>query len=94
MNCQRACTRLFRRAAQSNGPLAGDDVYASDGVTSAAAAAAIETLPGDKLDVPEPSEKTCRRHYAANQSSFSTGEKIHARQFPGNTCLLPPATNK
>jgi peptidyl-prolyl cis-trans isomerase C len=78
---QRACTELLRQAAQHNGLLAGDDAYATDGVISESAAAAIETLLDDKLDVPEPSEEACRRHYAANQGSFSTGEKIHARHI-------------
>ena len=78
---QRACTELLRQEAQNSGLLAGDDAYATDGVISEAAAAAIETLLDDKLDVPEPSEEACRRHYAANQGSFSTGEKIHARHI-------------
>jgi peptidyl-prolyl cis-trans isomerase C len=78
---QRACTELLRQAAQNSGLLAGDDAYATDGVISESAAAAIETLLDDKLDVPEPSEEACQRHYAANQGSFSTGEKIHARHI-------------
>ena len=78
---QRACTELLRQAAQYNGLLAGDDTYASDGVISEAAATAIETLLENMLDVPEPSEEACQRHYAANQGSFSPGEKIHARHI-------------
>jgi peptidyl-prolyl cis-trans isomerase C len=78
---KRACTELLRQAAQHNGLLADDDAYASDGVISEAAATAIETLLDDKLDVTEPSEEACQRHYAANQGSFSPGEKIHARHI-------------
>lgn len=78
---QRACTELLRQAAQHNGLLAGDDAYATDGVISEAAATAIETLLDNILEVPEPSEEACQRHYAANQSSFSAGEKIHARHI-------------
>ena len=78
---QRACTELLRQAAQHNGLLAGDDAYAADGVISESAAAAIETLLENILEVPEPSEEACQRHYAANQSSFSAGEKVHARHI-------------
>jgi peptidyl-prolyl cis-trans isomerase C len=78
---QRACTELLRQAAQHSGLLADDDAYASDGVISEAAATAIETLLENKLDVPEPSEEACQRHYAANQGSFSPGERIHARHI-------------
>lgn len=78
---QRACTELLRQTAQSNGLLAGEDAYASDGVISEAAATAIETLLDNKLDVPEPSEEACQRHYAANLGSFSPGEKVHARHI-------------
>ena len=78
---QRACTELLRQAAQSNGLLAGDDAYASDGVISEAAVTAIETLLENMLDVPEPSEQACQRHYDANRGSFSPGEKIHARHI-------------
>ncbi len=78
---QRACTELLRQAAQQNGLLAGNDAYATDGVISEAAATSIETLLENILEVPEPSEESCQRHYAANQSSFSTGERIHARHI-------------
>jgi peptidyl-prolyl cis-trans isomerase C len=52
-----------------------------DGVISEAAAKAIETLLDHQLDVPEPSEEACQRHYAAHESSYSSGEKIHARHI-------------
>jgi peptidyl-prolyl cis-trans isomerase C len=78
---QRACTELLRQAAQHNGLLAADDAPATDGVISESAAHAIETLLDNILDVPEPSEEACQRHYAAHQGSFSPGEKIHARHI-------------
>ena len=78
---QRACTELLRQAAQHNGLLAADDTPTADGVISEAAAAAIETLLESRLDVPEPSEEACQRHYSANLGSFSPGEKIHARHI-------------
>lgn len=78
---QRACTELLRQAAQHSGLLAADDTPASDGVISEAAATAIEKLLDNILDIPEPSEEACQRHYAAHQGSFSPGEKIHARHI-------------
>lgn len=81
---QRACTELLRQAAQHNGLLAADDIPTSDGVIIEAAANAIEALLDTILEIPEPSEEACQRHYAAHQGSFSPGEKVHARQ----SCLL------
>lgn len=78
---QRACTELLRQAAQHNGLLAGDDAHATDGVISEAATQAIEALLDTILEIPEPSEEACQRHYAAHQGSFSPGEKIHARHI-------------
>ena len=78
---QRACTELLRQAAQHNGQLAEDDPPPSEGIISEAAANAIEALLNTILEIPEPSQETCERHYAAHQSSFSYGEKIHARHI-------------
>lgn len=78
---QRACTELLRQAALHNGLLDAGDTPANDGVISEAAAMAIEALLDRMLDVPEPSEEACQRHYAANQAGFSPGEKVHARHI-------------
>lgn len=78
---QRACTELLRQAAQHNGLLAMDDAASIEGVISEDATRAIEDLLDEKLDIPEPSEEACQRHYAAHQSSFSPGEKVHARHI-------------
>ncbi len=78
---QRACTELLRQAAQSAGLLAVDDVPSADGVISAAAAGAIEALLERTLAVPEPSGEDCRRHYAAHESSYRTGERVHVRHI-------------
>lgn len=78
---QRACTELLRQAAQREGLLADDDIPASDGVISEAAAHAIEALLDKMLEIPEPSEEACQRHYAAHQGSFNPGEKVHARHI-------------
>jgi len=78
---QRACTELLRQAAQSAGLLAVDDASAADGVISEAAASAIEALLERTLAVPEPSVEDCRRHYAAHESSYRTGERVHVRHI-------------
>jgi peptidyl-prolyl cis-trans isomerase C len=78
---QRACTELLRQAAQGQGLLAGSDAPTADGVISEAAAGAIEALLERVLQIPEPSEDACRRHYAANASSYRTGERARLRHI-------------
>lgn len=78
---QRACTELLRQAAQHAGLLDAGDVPSTDGVISEAAAAAIEALLEQELNLPEPSEEACRRHFAAHQASYNTGERVQARHI-------------
>ncbi len=78
---QRACTELLRQAAQAAGLLDADDMPSADGVISAAAAGAIETLLERSLPLPEPSEEACRRHYAAHRNAYSTGERANVRHI-------------
>ena len=78
---QRACTELLRQAAQRAGLLAADDAASPDGVISEAAASAIESLLDQVLSTPEPSEEACRRHYAAHQATYRTGERVLARHI-------------
>lgn len=78
---QRACTELLRQAAQRDGLLATDDAPSGDGVISEAATVAIEALLERALNVPEPSEEACRRHYAANDAAFRSGERVRARHI-------------
>ena len=78
---QRACTELLRQTAQSAGLLAADDTPTADGVISVAATDAIEALLDQVLDIPEPSEEACQRHYAAHESSYRNGEKILVRHI-------------
>jgi len=78
---QRACTELLRQAAQSAGLLAADDAPSADGVISVAAADAIEALLDKMLEIPEPSDEACQRHYAAHESSYRSGEKILLRHI-------------
>lgn len=78
---QRACTELLRQAAQREGLLAAADAPSEDGVISEAAAAAIEALLERALNVPEPSEEACRRHYEANRHRYRSGERVQARHI-------------
>lgn len=78
---QRACTELLRQAAQGAGLLHPEDEALADGVTSEAAAEAIQQLLDREIAVPEPSEADCRRHHAAHAGSYRTGERVHARHI-------------
>ena len=78
---QRACSELLRQAAQTAGLLADDDAAGHDGVLSEAASHAIETLLARTIVTPEPSDDECRRHHAAHQASYSTGERVEARHI-------------
>jgi peptidyl-prolyl cis-trans isomerase C len=76
---QRAYSELLRQEAIAKGLLAIGDVPAADGVLSEEASTAIETLLEQSLVVPDPSDEACRRHHAANQSIYSTGERVNVR---------------
>jgi peptidyl-prolyl cis-trans isomerase C len=78
---QRACTELLRQAAQRAGILAADDAPSADGVISEAASRAIEALLERSLSVPDPSEEACRRHFAAHEAAYRTGERIRVRHI-------------
>ena len=78
---QRACTELLRQTAQAAGLLDGGDTASSDGVISEAAAAAIEVLLERELVLPEPSEAACRRHHAAREANYRSGERVRVRHI-------------
>ncbi len=78
---QRACTELLRQAAQSAGLLAADDSAGLDGIVSEAASDAIDALIAQQVQVPEPTEQACLRHYQAHAASYRSGEKVHARHI-------------
>jgi len=78
---QRACTELLRQAAQSAALLDASDQPSVDGVVSEAASSAIEALLDQALQLPEPSEDACRRHYAAHLGDHKTGERVRARHI-------------
>jgi peptidyl-prolyl cis-trans isomerase C len=76
---QRACTELLRQAAQRAGLLAADDGASNDGSTSEAASAAIEALLAQQLQIAQPSDEACRRHFDARPAHFRVGDRVHAR---------------
>lgn len=76
---QRACTELLRQAAQQVGMLAPDDPPPAAGVISEAAQQAIERYLEGAIDVPEPAEHDCRRHYAAHAARYAHGERVQLR---------------
>ena len=78
---QRACTELLRQSAQAAGLLDANDAPSADGVISEAAADAIDTLLALNLNVPDPSEQACRRHFAAHQGVYRTGERVRVRHI-------------
>ena len=78
---QRACTELLRQAAQAAGLLHASDAPSADGVISEAASSAIDTLLEQNLNMPEPSEEACRRHYAAHAGTYHTGERVRVRHI-------------
>ncbi len=78
---QRACTELLRQAAQAAGLLEAGDAPSPDGVISEPAAAAIGALLERELALPEPAEEACRRHHAAHQANYRSGERVRARHI-------------
>ncbi len=78
---QRACTELLRQAAQRDGLLAADDPPPQAGAISEAASEAVELWLERNLQVPEPTDEACQRHYAAHQARYRIGERIHTRHI-------------
>lgn len=78
---QRACTELLRQQAQLAGLLGSDDQPTGDGISSAAASAAIESLLERELRVPTPGEEACRRHFTAHAGRYAQGERVLARHI-------------
>lgn len=78
---QRGCIELLRQEAIKIGLLDAADVAPLDGVISEAASAAIEALLAQNIYTPEPSAEACRRHYAAHEATYRTGERVRARHI-------------
>jgi peptidyl-prolyl cis-trans isomerase C len=76
---QRACTELLRQAAIRDGLLTAEDAAPVQGAISEAAAEAIERWLETAIDLPQPSEEACRRHYAATAARYRTGERVLLR---------------
>ena len=78
---QRACTELLRQTAQSAGLLDANDAPSADGIISEPAANAVDALLEQHPNVPEPSEEARRRHHAAHESTYRTGERVRVRHI-------------
>jgi peptidyl-prolyl cis-trans isomerase C len=78
---QRACTELLRQAAMRDGLLSAQDPVPVQGAISEAAAEAIDRWLETAIELPEPSEEACRRHYAATASRYRTGERVMLRHI-------------
>ncbi|MFO1316818.1 MAG: peptidylprolyl isomerase [Burkholderiales bacterium] len=78
---QRACTELLRQAAQRAGLLGADDTPTADGIVSDAASAAIDALIAREVAVPEPTDEAARRHFAAHEAQYRTGERVRVRHI-------------
>lgn len=76
---QRACTELLRQAAIAAGLLDGADPAPVKGIATAAASDAIEAWLERELQIPDPSEEACRRHFSAHPGRYSTGERARLR---------------
>ena len=78
---QRAYSELLRQEAIAQGLLPSSDLATADGVLSEEASSAVELLLEKNLAIPEPSEEACRRHHAAHQATYSTGERLKVRHI-------------
>jgi len=76
---QRACTELLRQAAVRAGLLATDDAAPMAGVISEAASTAIDTWLEREIQLPDPSEEACLRHFAAQPARWRSGERVQVR---------------
>jgi peptidyl-prolyl cis-trans isomerase C len=78
---QRAYTELLRQAAIRNGLLDADDPAPANGISSDAASGAIEAWLERELQIPEPSDDACRRHFDAHPGRYQTGERARVRHI-------------
>jgi peptidyl-prolyl cis-trans isomerase C len=72
---------LLRQAAIRAGFLDAGDPPPVNGVCSDAASGAIEAWLERELDIPEPSDDACRRHFDAHPARYRTGERAHVRHI-------------
>ena len=64
---QRACTELLRQAASAQG------------ISAESTAGAIDALLQRELQVPDPAEEVCLRHFEANADKYARGERLALR---------------
>jgi peptidyl-prolyl cis-trans isomerase C len=76
---QRACTELLRQATMQAGLLAAGDAAPGDGVISEAASTAIDAWLEGEIQLPDPSEEACLRHFAAQPARWRSNERVHVR---------------
>ncbi len=78
---QRGCTELLRQAAIRAGLLDAADEAPIDGAISQAASAAVDALLERELQLPDPSDEACRRHFAAHPARYRTDERVQVRHI-------------
>ena len=78
---QRACTELLRQATIEAGRLDASDAAPSDGVISEAASQAIDAWLEGELQLPDPSDEACLRHFAAHPARYRSGERVRVRHI-------------
>ena len=76
---QRACSELLRQAAMRAGLLDPADPVPTEGAISEAASEAIDAWLERELQIPDPSEEACGRHFAAHAARYRTGERVRVR---------------
>ena len=74
-----AALLLLHAAAVRAGMLDASEPPPDNGIASDATAQAIEALLERELQLPEPDEAACRRHYEANPARFGGGERARMR---------------
>ena len=78
---QRACTELLRQATIEAGRLDASDAAPSDGAISEAASQAIDAWLESELQLPDPSDEACLRHFAAHPARYRSGERVRVRHI-------------
>jgi peptidyl-prolyl cis-trans isomerase C len=78
---QRAYSELLRQGAIAAGLLDDRDLPTADGVVSEVASAAIDKLIEQEVQVPDPSDEACQRHFQAHAARYQDGERIHIRHI-------------
>ena len=76
---QRACTELLRQVAIRDGLLEATDPLPVEGAISEEASEAIDAWLEGELQIPDPSEAACRRHFDAQPARYRTGERVRVR---------------